>query len=65
MWLGVLAGIYLSFGGALLYFVGGQLPEISATVGRCIILIAKIYKPFLAFDITLLCIVGIDVELLC
>ena len=33
MWLAVLAGIYLSFGGALLYFVGGQLPEITESVG--------------------------------
>ena len=32
LWLAVLAGIYLSFGGALLYFVGGQVPAISASV---------------------------------
>ena len=27
LWLGVIAGIYLSFGGALAYAVGGRLPE--------------------------------------
>ena len=32
LWLGFLAGIYLSFGGALLYFIGGQTPEIQTSV---------------------------------
>lgn len=35
LWLAVLAGIYLSFGGALLYFVAGQMPEVTASVLPC------------------------------
>jgi formate/nitrite transporter len=31
LWLGVLAGVYLSFGGALILFVGGQVPQILQT----------------------------------
>ena len=32
LWLAVLAGIYLSFGCALDYYVGGQLPQITESV---------------------------------
>ena len=43
LWLAVLAGIYLSFGGALVLFVSGQMPEVTASVWLCTVSLPCVY----------------------